>query len=62
MASIVVPTVHFLLDATLIGNGIHRWAVEGGVIEVTTEQLRAALEEAYDPTMPAWPSLVQLDA
>jgi hypothetical protein len=57
-----VLTVEAMLAATLISNGIHRWAVEGGAIEVTTEQLRVALKDAYDPTMPDWPAMVQLDA
>ena len=57
-----VPTVEYLLVATLISNGIHRWPVEGGAIDIGTDELRTALEDAYDPTMAAWPSLVTIDA
>jgi len=57
-----VPTVEAMLAATLISNGIHRWAVEGGSVDVPAEQLQEALEAAYDPTMAAWPSLVEIDA
>ena len=57
-----VPTVEYLLDATLVSNGIHRWPVEGGAIDITTDELRTALEDAYCPTMAAWPSLVTIDA
>lgn len=61
MASIVVPSVHFMLDATLVSNGIHRWPVDGGTIDVATDELRPVLEEAYDPNMPNWPSLISWD-
>ena len=56
----MIPTIEHMLSSTLISNGIHRWSVEGGAIEVTTDQLRAALEDAYDPTMPSWPAMVEL--
>lgn len=29
---------------------------------IPADDLRAALEDAYDPTMPNWPAMVQLDA
>lgn len=29
---------------------------------IPADELRAALEDAYDPTMPNWPAMVQLDA
>jgi hypothetical protein len=56
-----VPTVSELLADTAIGNGFHRWAVEGGSIEITTNDLRRALEAAYDSSMPAWDLLVDVD-
>ena len=55
------PTVDELLESTAIGNGFHDWATDGGVIRLTTEQLRPELEAAYDETMPNWPALVALD-
>jgi hypothetical protein len=57
----IVPTVEFVLDATLISNGIHRWPTEGGAIEITADELRQALENAYDPTMPNWTAMVEID-
>ena len=50
-----------MLDATLISNGIHRWPTEGGEIQIATAELRPALEAAYDPTMPNWPAMVEID-
>lgn len=55
------PTVEELLDETAIGCGLHRWAVEGGSIEVSTSELRPVLEEAYDPIMPDWAALISYD-
>ena len=56
-----IPTVEFMLDATLISNGIHRWPTEGGEIQIATAELRQALEAAYDPTMYNWPAMVEID-
>jgi hypothetical protein len=56
-----IPTVESMLDATLISNGIHRWPAEGGAIEITTDELRSALEDAHDPTMPNWPAMVEIE-
>jgi hypothetical protein len=56
-----IPTVEFMLGATLISNGIHRWPSEGGAIEITAAELRLALEAAYDETMANWPSMVEID-
>ena len=55
------PTVTEILSDTAIGNGYHRWAVEGGSITVTADSLRPALEAAYDPTMPDWTALIGYD-
>ena len=59
---VTIHTVDDVLASTAIGNGFHDWATDGGVIRVTAEQLRPALEAAYDPGMPDWMSLVDLDA
>jgi hypothetical protein len=62
-----VPTVDDLLrqtwNDTLWGTGesLHWWRTEGGVIEVTDTKLRPALEAAYDPLMPNWPAMVEVD-
>jgi hypothetical protein len=50
-----------LLDSTAVGCGFHDWDCEGGAIRVTSDELRPVLEEAYDPNMPAWPSLISWD-
>jgi hypothetical protein len=55
------PTVDDLLQSTAIGNGLHDWHCEGGTIRVSTDDLRQALEDAYDPMMPNWPALVEID-
>ena len=54
-------TVQEVLDSTAIGNGLHRWGVIGGAIEVPTEELRPILEDAYDPNMPDWTALITWD-
>jgi hypothetical protein len=56
------PTVDDLLNSTAIGNGQHRWSVEGGAITVDRATLRQALENAYDSSMPDWPAMVELNA
>ena len=58
----IVPTVEQILDATAIGGGFHVWAVIGGCNRLTTDQLRPLLEEAYDPNMPDWVALVDVEA
>lgn len=55
-------TVDELMEATAVGGGFHDWATDGAVVRVTAEQLRPALEAAYDSTMPNWASLVDFDA
>ena len=50
-----------LLASTSIGCGFHDWSCEGGTIRVTTDELRPVLQEAYDPNMPGWPSLITWD-
>ena len=56
-----IPTVEFILDATLISHGNHRWPTEGGEITIATDELRPALEAAYDPAMPNWSAMVEID-
>ena len=63
-----VPTVDDLLrwtcTATMWGTGetLHHWRNEGGAIEVPGTNLRPALEAAYDPLMPNWPAMVEIEA
>jgi hypothetical protein len=56
-----ISTVDDLLDRTHIGGYFHEWGADGGVIRVTRHELRPALEAAYDPTMPDWPAMVEID-
>lgn len=61
------PTVDDILQRTLSGTlwcsgvSLHQWRTDSGVIEVPTSELRPALEAAYDPLMPNWPAMVQID-
>lgn len=55
-----VPTVDDMLSRTHIGGHFHEWGAEGGVIRVSRAELRQALENAYDPSMPDWPAMVEL--
>lgn len=55
-----IPTVDEVLADTSIGCGMHRWPVEGGVIQLTATLLRPRLEEAYDAADPDWEMLVDL--
>jgi hypothetical protein len=57
------PTVQEVLDGLPWRgwNGSSRllgWGVEGGEIQISEDDLRPALEAAYDPHMPDWPSTV----
>lgn len=58
---VTVPTVTDLLIQTSTSNCLHRWPVPGGSVMLRREQLRPALEDAYDPTMPDWPAMVVID-
>jgi len=42
-----------------IAPGLCEWGVSGGLVRVTEAGLRSACEEAFDPFMPHWPSLVE---
>ena len=57
----MTPTVDDILSRTAISCGWHMFPAEGGPIQVRTADLCAALEDAYDPTMPDWPCMVELD-
>ena len=45
---------------THLGGHFHEWGADGGVIRVTRDELRPALEVAYDPNMPDWPAMVEI--
>jgi hypothetical protein len=55
-----IPTVDEILARTHLGGHFHEWGADGGVIRVTRAELRPALEDAYDPTMPDWPAMVEI--
>lgn len=42
-----VPTVEEILVNTSVGKGWHDFPAENGIARVTTQELRAALEDAY---------------
>jgi hypothetical protein len=56
-----IPTVDDVLARTHMGGNSHEWGADGGVIRVTRRRLRSALEDAYDPAMPNWPAMVEVD-
>lgn len=56
------PTPADLMRRTAIGNGLHRWALEGGSVEIDSDELWPLLQEAYDPSMPDWPALIYWEA
>ena len=56
-----VPTVDDILNETATGGGWHVFPVEGGAITVARDELRVALEAAYDPCMTTWPSMVDIE-
>lgn len=56
-----VPTVEEVLSQTAVGNGFHEFAVEGGIALFAKASLKRALEEAYDPMMPNWPAMVEIN-
>jgi hypothetical protein len=37
------------------------WGADGGVIRIARDDLRQALEDACDPSMPDWPAMVEID-
>ena len=50
-----------VLTMTALSGGFHQWRCEGGAIQLTTEELRPALEEAYDSSNPNWQTLIRWD-
>ena len=55
-----VPTVEQVLADHHLFDSVAWWDVEGGRISVSKDDLRVALEDAYDSTCPSWPSMVEL--
>jgi hypothetical protein len=63
-----VPTVYEVIDSLVYcykqaGVKTYFWRCPGGaLLKVPEDDLLPALQAAYDPTMPNWPSLVEIDA
>jgi len=57
-----VPTVDEILTRTQMGPDLNWWSANGGAIRISRAELRQALEDAYDPLMPNWPTMVEIDA
>ena len=55
------PTVDDLLQSTAAGTGWHDWPLEGGTIRISEDKLRKSLEHAFDPSMPDWPAMVEIE-
>ena len=61
---IVIPTVDDVLSHTRVERfDLHSWPAKDGIgdIHVSYEELRPALEEAYDPANPHWSALVMIE-
>ena len=61
-----VPSVENVLDSNPFswdadGNRLVSWEVNGYWQWVSYVELRKACEDAHDPLMPAWPSLITYD-
>jgi len=56
-----VPTVDEILARTQIAPDLHQWFANGGAIRIHRTYLFKALEDAYDPTMPNWPAMVDIE-
>jgi len=56
-----VPTVDEILALTQMSPDLNWWGVNGGAIRIGRDELRQALEDAYDPTMPNWPAMVEIE-
>ena len=56
-----VPTVEKVLSGCPDrGNGKRGWRTEGGEIAVDAFELEHALEQAYCPSTPNWPAMVEI--
>ena len=56
-----VPTISEVMDDCFIGNGLYEWAHDGASGRFTYQEMHDALQDAYDPNMPNWIGLVQLE-
>jgi hypothetical protein len=57
-----VPTVETVFsNCPDRGSGKRGWRTDGGEIVVDAIELEHALEQAYCPTMPNWPAMVEID-
>ncbi len=55
------PTVNEVMQRHYLAPGLCWWLMQDWAIRVDSATLRQALEDAYDPLMPNWPSLVELE-
>jgi hypothetical protein len=67
MTTTAAPTVEEVLLGLVYGYkkaGIRTyfWRSGPGILQVQEDELRPALEAAYDPTMPDWPAMVEIDS
>jgi len=58
---VTVPTITDVLIQTSTADCRHSWRVQGGSVTLTRAELLPALEAAYDPSMPDWPAMVEVD-
>jgi len=56
-----VPTVEEVLASVNTWGKMYCWPAKIGGHLCTRDELKAALEAAYDPMMADWPTMVQMD-
>jgi hypothetical protein len=61
-----IPTIEEVLSGCELrgwrnGEKLLAWSTNGGEIMVPISELRTALETAYDPTMPDWPAMADIE-
>lgn len=57
----LAPTIDLVFSSSKIGPDLCAWPESGDFIYTDGETMRAALEDAYDPCVPDWPAMVQMD-
>lgn len=66
MTTAAAPTVEQVLHGLVYyykeaGIRTYFWRSGPAILQVQEGELRQALEKSYDPTMPDWPSMVEID-
>jgi hypothetical protein len=57
----LAPTIDLVLLDSKIGPDLYAWLENNAFIYTDGETMLAALEDAYNPCIPDWAAMVQLD-